>query len=362
MFDRLDKAEPKVPAKQKRTAPRVVFRKNDVAVRIYHPGGTSTASFVSTRNLSQGGVAFLYQGFLHRGTKIDIVLRRRLGGDDLVRGLVTQCDLVKSAYHLVGVKFEQPIFPKLYIDPSEWGELDEHTTIDPATLTGKVLHLDDQEMDRVLLAHFLKGTKIELTSVGTLPEALEAVKKTQFNCFLCDLMLDGTTGEHAITEMRKSGFAGPIAMVTAETSAARLNAARDAGAGAILTKPYDAQKLQSLMSTWLNAADHSNQAIYSSMASNDQMIPLIEQFARKVHSLADDLQRLAQTEHLEPARNICQTLKGTGGGFGFSELSDVAKEAVQSIDATCSLEESSMQIQRLVTICRRITPGTPPPK
>ncbi|MBC7782707.1 MAG: PilZ domain-containing protein [Burkholderiales bacterium] len=131
ILDRLDVQDRSNPARNKRTGQRVVYRKNDVAVRVYHPGGSATSCLVATRNLSSGGASFLYEGFLHRGTRVEIVLLRRVGGHDVARGVVTHCELIARNAHLVGVKFETRIFPKIYLDPEEWGILD-------------VVHLDDE--------------------------------------------------------------------------------------------------------------------------------------------------------------------------------------------------------------------------
>lgn len=354
MLDHLDAAEAKNPAKNKRNGARVAFRKNDVAVRVYHPGGSSSASFVTTRNLSAGGASFLYHGFLHKGTKVELVLTRRLGGDDVVRGAVQHCALVNRTYHLVGVRFDQRIFPKLYLDPSEWGELDNAANIDRSSLTGTVLHLDDQEMDRLLLAHFLKGTSITLHSASTIDEALALFKEHKFDCVLCDLILSHENGgEMAIAKFRDAGYTGPIAVVTAETSPARIKTATAAGAGAILSKPFDAAKLTSLLATWLSAGAAGEEPIISTLAHQPAMATLVEQYVGKVRTLARELRKQVEMKNLEGVRNICQTLKGTGAGFGFAVLSDLARDAVHCLDSSQSLKDSSVQIQQLEAACHR---------
>jgi len=355
MLDRLDASEAENPAKNKRIMPRVVFRKNDVSVRIFHPGGSVATSVVATRNLSAGGLSFLYNGFLHKGTKTEIILRRRLGGDDTISGTITHCALITRAVHLMGVRFEAKIFPKLYLDPSEWGVLDDETQVEPSQLSGTILHIDDQEMDRVLLKHFLKGTKLDVISVGTLEEAIAAIKQRPIDCALCDLNLRSDLTINAyIPKLREAGYEGPIGIVTAETSPARLREAQDAGAGAMLSKPYEANKLLSLLSTWLSAGASRDECIYSFLSDQESMRPLIAQYVEKVHALNRELRKQIEADKIEAVRQICQTLKGTGSGFGFAQLSEVARDAVTSLDGTCSVAESAMALQRLDGTCRRI--------
>ena len=168
ILDRLDAGDADNPARNRRGTPRVAFRKIEVLCRIFHPGGSMTSTLVATRNLSAGGASFLYPGFLHKNTKIELVLGRRQGGEDVVSGTITHCQLVKGSLHLMGVRFVTKVFPKLYLDPSEWNELGDGATVDAAKLSGVVVHLDPQEMDRLLLRHFVSGTKIDLVSVATL--------------------------------------------------------------------------------------------------------------------------------------------------------------------------------------------------
>ncbi len=358
MLDRLDAAESDNPAKNKRTMPRVQFRKNDISVRIYHPGGSVSSSVVSTRNLSAGGVSFLYHGFLYKNTRVEIIVKRRLGGDDMICGIVTHCALVNRVYHLIGVRFDNKIFPKLYLDPSEWGVLDDSSTVDPTSLTGTVLHLDDQQIDRSLLAHFLKGTKVNLLSAATIDDAVEMMKEHAVDCVLCDLNLTGETSELAMMMLRQVGFSGPIGVISAETSPARLKAIREGGAGAVLTKPYDAQRLISLLSTWLTAGASGEDAIYSTLANQESMRPLITQYVDRIRVMSGELRKNMIADKHDAVRAICQSIKGTGTGFGFPYLSEVAGDAVKALDDASNTSEILMQLQRLEGACRRVSSKT----
>ncbi len=353
MLDRLDALEDANPAKNKRSLPRVAYRKNDIAVRIYHPGGSMTASFVGTRNLSAGGVSFLYHGFLHKNTKVEIVLHRRVGADDLIRGTVQHCALVDRQFHLIGVRFDQKILPKLYLDPSHWGELDDGSSIDRSRLEGTVLHLDDQEIERMLVAHFLKGTKIKLISSTTVDEALKAIKAEPIDCILCDLLMEGVGGEQAIAKFREGGYSGPIGLVTAETNLARVKKATDAGASAVLSKPFDSGKLTSLLAAWLNAGSTTEEPILSTLNSNAELASLVEQYVGRLHNLARELRKGMEAKNLEAVRQVCQMIKGTGAGFGFAQLSDMARDTVQCLDASSSLANCTIQVQQLESACYR---------
>ncbi len=353
ILDRLDAADQNNPAKNKRHGSRITFRKNDVLVRVIHPGGSATSCMVSTRNLSSGGTSFLYEGFLYKGTKIEMVLKRRLGGEDTIRGSVQHCQLISRNAHLVGMKFEAPIFPKMFVDPSEWGELEEDVNVDPATLLGTVLHLDDQNIDRLLITHYLKSTKITLISTSTIGEASAKLKENEVDVVLCDLNLEDGKGEDAIKRMRAEGFVGQIALVTSETSAARLKEAQVAGASAVLSKPFEATRLISLLATWIGGGSDGMNTIVSTLPDTAENIEMIEQYVPKLRQFARDLRTQINANNTEGVRKICQVIKGTGAGFGFEMLSNLARDAVHCLDAGSSIKESGAQLQQLESACLR---------
>ncbi|MGC4031304.1 MAG: response regulator [Tepidisphaeraceae bacterium] len=352
LLDKLDAADAENPAKNRRSQARVTFRKAEVACRIYHPGGSVTTSTVATRNLSTGGISFIYHGFLHKSTKVEIVLQRRLGGEDIVGGIVTHCQHLNRAYHLIGVRFSSKIFAKLYLEPTEWNELGDGAPVDPAKLLGNVLHFDASEIDRLLLRHNLSTTKIELTSVATLDEAEAAIKSKSFDCILCDTATLNQPFTVVLAALRATGFKGPVGLVTAETSASVLKAATDSGAASILAKPYDAQKLMSLLSTWLGSDVGQAEAVYSTLPDSPTTRPLIEQYVSRVRAMSRELRQVVEGGDIKAVRNICQTLRGTGSGFGFPSLSQHAKDAVTSLDATASVQDAMVHLQRLEQTCR----------
>jgi CheY-like chemotaxis protein len=353
LLDKLDAVDDS-SMRNRRNSQRIVYRKLDVPIRVFHPGGSTSSKAVPTRNLSAMGVGFLYTSFLHNGTVVEVTLKRRLGGEDTVRGKVVFCGHIAGVFHQIGVKFDTKIFPKLYLDPGTYDEIDaEGGASDATKLEGNVLYIDDQEMDRILLKHQLKTTKVLLTAVGTAKEGVAALAKSKFDLVLCDLNLEVGTGEDAIKEIRTGGYTGPICLVTAETTPTRLKAASDAGASGVLAKPYEQQRLLAILSSFLGGGS-TGEAIVSTVNSAD-MSELIERYVTSVKSLGNELAQHSSDDHLDKVRQHCNALKGTGTGYGFSVLSDAAKEAVKSLDATMSVVESSVQLQRLIDICRRVT-------
>jgi two-component system chemotaxis response regulator CheY len=359
LLDKLDARDARKADANRRQNQRCVFRRTDVLIRIHHPGGTTSARAVATRNLSANGIGFLCNSFVHLGTRIEIVLKRRVGGDDVIHGRVMFCGHVGGVFHQVGVKFDNRIFPKLYLDPGSYEQADFDVNAAAASLRGRLLYLDDQEMDRNLVGLYLKGTHIDYVGVDQIVTAVEAIKSGKFDVVLSDLNLENESGEAAIKALREAGHDGPIAMVTGESTPARLKAAMQAGAIAVLVKPFPREKLIAALASWLGAGVTASDPIYSTMEGDADMAELIGKFVEQSHTLARSLQDAFEGEKLDRVRQLAVAIKGSSGGYGYLALTDAAADAIKSLDSTASLSDSAVEIQRLIELCQRTAAKKP---
>ena len=375
LLDRLDARDAADDGRLGRRNARATYRRSDVHLVVHHPGGSVTERKVLTRDLSAGGLSFIHGGYLHVGTRCDVTLARYVGGKDTVRGTVQHCEHIAGTWHTVGVKFERRIFPKLYLDP-EHAVAVEADARDPATVSGRVLLLDDNELDRRLMQHHLRRTKIELTGVGRLDQACEALaNQTSDNPFvlaIVDLNLADDEAEIAPGEVvrRVLSVGVPrVAACTAESDAQRLRVVREAGACGVLSKPYDGERLIGSVATWLGNANplragtlprDAEEAIYSTMAKQLDMQPLIDDFVRNVKSNLQSFRGAIDADDLAKCRAFCISLRGGGSSFGFASATEAAAEAVTSLDATMSVTEAAVQLQRLQDVCVRLSAEPPP--
>lgn len=351
ILDKLDSADDS-KYRNRRQAARVPFRRIDVPIRIYHPGGTVAFKTVAMRNISSIGAGFLYTGFLHIGTRVELMLPRRAGGEDMLTAKVIFCSHVSGSFHQFGVRFEHKITPKAYVD-RESLEKFEGGGSSQTTVGGNVLHIDDSEVDRKLLAHYLKSTKIALTSATNADQAIAAVKEAMPDLILLEINLKSMPGEALIGKIREAGYAGRFIVITAETGAERLGAVKRSGATGMLSKPYDQAKLHKLISPFLKrvAADSG---VTSTLADQPSMAALIERYVASVQQLAADLESATKDNQLDRIRQICNSLKGSGPSYGFVVLADSAKEAIRSLELTASIQESAAQINKLLDLCKRV--------
>ena len=356
--DCLDKQESRKPAKCRRGHARLKYPRDTIAVHIKQSGGSGLDVVMAAQDIGVNGIGLLYPHFLHVGTECRVTLRRRLGGEDTVSGTVVQCRFVGGICHAVSVKFAAPLFVKHYLEPDECDELLDQSPKDPSKLKGRVLMLDDQEIDRMLFLHYMGATGCEVVAVRTLKEAAEAATASPPQLILCDLNLDGTRGETAIANFRAAGYQGYIVVLTAESDQARLKAAIAAGANDVFFKPYDPGKLLLNLAGWLQAAN--GHEVHSTLADQPGTEPLIVRYIGQVKAIAAQLHSLLADANLQQVRKLCLTLKGTGSGYGFAMLSEAASDTVKVLDSSQSVEESLKELQLLLALCARLSSGTAP--
>jgi CheY-like chemotaxis protein len=311
-----------------------------------------------SRNLSVGGISLLHTAFLYKGTECRVLLKKRLGGEEALTATVSWCRLVTGNIHLLGLKFSRTIFVKHFLEPSECRDLIEAAPTNPAELKGRLLLVDDQEMDRLLFGHYVKGTACEVAVASNASEAADEMMVAPVDVIFCDLNFPNKTGEKMIADFRSAGFKGYIVALTAETDPARLKGAITAGANDVLQKPYDAEKLLNQISKALKAGDGADH-IYSTLADQPNATTLIEQYIQQVDRVLGDMNKGITAEDFNKVRAACQTLLGTGAGYGFPLVSAAAKDAVTSLDSSQSVSEARDELKLLESICRRLSAASP---
>lgn len=98
---------------------RILWHHRDVLVRAVHSDGGRAEYVVAMHDLSRSGAAFVHSGFLHEGTPLEIDLPLTSPGrTERVGARVVWCWFLTRSLHVSGVRFDQPIEPQNFIEPS----------------------------------------------------------------------------------------------------------------------------------------------------------------------------------------------------------------------------------------------------
>ena len=354
ILDRLDAqaSEPSNATAERRKH----YRRAKPSATIDHPAGGTARLVAHSRLLWSEGMVLLSAGFTYPGSIFTGTLVSSDGESMGVRGRVVDCRHVEGVYHEVEVKFSSRVDVSMFVDaPSNPGG--GSAAIDLPNLQGRVLYLDDSEVDARLLGHYLKGSNIKLKSVRTAAEALAQLRAELYDIFVSDLNLDGgTDGLPVVASARADGFTGPIAVLTAETSPAKVAAVRAAGIDHVLSKPYQRNSLIQMMVTLhqLAGAVGSGEVVYSTLSDQPETEELLAAYVADVRKATQELQKATVSGDFAAVRGHCLSLRGSAPGYGFPSLGAAAEEAVEALDATLSVAHARPKLRTLLLMCDQL--------
>ena len=110
---------------------------------------------------------------------------------------------------------------------------------------------DDRRMVRTL-ADILKVKDYQVEAAHSAPEALEKLKASQFDCLLTDIKMPDMDGVALFQAVREMQPQLPVMLMTAYTSAERVQEGLDEGAVGVLSKPLDINLLLGLFSSLID--------------------------------------------------------------------------------------------------------------
>ena len=351
-------------AADKAQAQRVPFDRADVQVRIVQPGGGITVRTVYAHDLGPTGMSLLHPGYLHVGTAVQVSLPRRLGGEEHADGKVVACRYASKVWHACQVEFHDAVSLKAVVRPGDLQSTGSAggPAVRPDTVAGDVLVVDGQELDRLLFAHLVRRTKLKVTAVLDLAQAERSVGNVRFDLVVLDV--DPRRGEDgadgAVARLRGAGYAGPIVATGADLTP-WVDRLRAAGVEVTIPKPYDEDRLLVVLHAALTmGAGPDADPLFSDLAAQDGIEPLLAAFCKRVQQVLSDLHHQAAARNVSEVRQTCVGLRGSAGGYGFPSITAAAADAVKALDASGDVGEAREALNRLTALCRRASARRPP--
>lgn len=109
----------------------------------------------------------------------------------------------------------------------------------------KVLVADDSGVMRKIILRALNAIGVtDIVEAAGGEEALTAFRQQPFQLVLTDWNMPGKSGLEVVREIRASGSAVPVLMITTESEKARVLEAIQAGVTDYLAKPFESETLR----------------------------------------------------------------------------------------------------------------------
>ncbi len=342
--------------------------------------------------IAAGEMAKLFQPF----TQVDSSSTRRFGGSGLglsicaklidlmggqygVSSEIGQGSLFWFSLDLVPVEGEGTVsLPPLAekpVTPAGPAETVEPTPSPEEGVVARLLIVDDDETNRVVLAEAFRDGGMEIVTAANGHEAIEACRQGRFQLIFMDCqmpVIDGFVATSIILEEAdRQGQERPlIVALTADATETTRKRCLEVGMSDHLVKPIDFVQLRKILNNWmpdLRVPFPSNKAVVPGIPERDltmnevvintealarlrqhlgQIQPAVRVFLRSLEVRLAELEQAVRDRDAEAVGKVAHTMKGSSSQFGADELVQL-----------CQLAENmgrSGQVQQIDRVFARI--------
>jgi len=206
----------------------------------------------------------------------------------------------------------------------------------PAKLSGRVLLADDNPDLRELVQAQLGELGFSCKAVGDGLEAIEEALAEPYTVVLLDMDMPFMDGYETVHVLRQRGYAGPVIGFTAHQGGSPVERALIEGCDDVISKPASIERLRETLAPLAEGAPHPKPADRGDAIHVKVDERLRTLTARFLSNCGRDLARLRSAldgGDLSAARAIGHSLRGTGGSYGFDEITRIGR----------AIEENSMR-------------------
>ena len=194
-------------------------------------------------------------------------------------------------------------------------------------LSGRVLLADDNADLRELVQLQLGQLGFSCHAVGDGLEAIEAALAEPYAVVLLDMDMPFMDGYETVRVLRERGYAGPVVGFTAHQRGTPLERALIEGCDDVLSKPATIDRLRETLLPFVDPAATEAPASSDGITVNVDL-RLRNLAMRFLANCGHDLARLRtaiEGGDLQAARAIGHTLHGSGGSYGFEEITRLGR-------------------------------------
>jgi len=327
LLDRLDQAASKSGSTSRRSSQRMVYRAENVPVCISHPGGSISRCLVKARNLSAGGMSFLYGGYLHQNTECRIVLKTIDLRSVIVDANVRSCRLIQQNVHEVGVQFKEKLDPANFCGHSaKIASSDGASTASLPAMNATALLLAESSSDQQALTAALRKRGLTVLTNSSCGAAYDMLRRLNFDSVVAIHAGQSQTPAELASALRSSGHAGVLGLIADGMSLSE--ATRLAKTESCLC--FDrAMPVDSIVDAVANAIQtRSTPTVVGEVCDSTSPVGYFLELSR---TLSRQLREACAMKDPDVVRRICLQIRTTASGYGFGVVAEVARQTEQAL-------------------------------
>lgn len=228
-----------------------------------------------------------------------------------------------------------------------------------ADIKGEILLVEDNKVNQGLIRMYLEKMGVNVTCADNGAIAVSLTQSQNFDLIYMDMQMPVMSGIDAVRILRQQGFNDPIVMLTANATFDDKSQCLEAGANYFVTKPIVREKLYEVTKKYLdtNVYDLSLEPIFSELLKEESSFDeLIHQFIDTLKGMQYKISNSFRKNETDTLARVIHDLKGTAGGFGYPDLTELA----ENIEVSMKEKESNTTarlLEKFNSMCEAIYQG-----
>lgn len=251
----------------------------------------------------------------------------------------------------------------------------------PCTLKGRILLAEDSEDNQHLISFHLSRAGAEITIAENGKVALQKMQDAianhqSFDLLLSDMQMPEMDGYTLVRTLRAQGNSIPIIALTANAMSEDRDRCLAAGCNGYATKPINKVSLIAACSEWIEktrgdarlsdngtatadaSEDTMTNVLISELADDPEMAELAARFALNLEPKVSSMTEHLINNRLDELAHLAHQIKGAGGGYGYPEISDAARQVEQAARSTTDPDTLQQAVRELSELCQRAIAGS----